>query len=59
MDTDGDAVGGVALGNAVAMVVESSTCEGEMPSEGRKQACEALTCSGDIPKGCGWDEARQ
>ena len=53
MDTDRDAVGVVALGKVAAMVVESSTCEGEMPSGGRKRACEALTCSGDIPKGCG------
>jgi len=52
-------MGGVALGNVAVMVVESSTCEGEMPSGGRKQACEALTCSSDIPKGCGWDEAGQ
>ena len=59
MDTDRDAMGGVALGNVAVMVVESSTCEGEMPSGGRKQACEALTCSSDIPKGCGWDEAGQ
>ena len=57
MGTDGDASGGVAQGKAVAMVVESSTCEGEMPSGGRKRAWEALTCGGDVPGGCDWDEA--